>query len=156
MNAPRVCSKCKLIKDSSEFAFQDKLKGTRHSYCLVCGRKFSQKHYAAHVRYYVEKSNSRRQPVMDELDGRLFNYLENHPCVDCGESDPVVLEFDHVRGQKKYNVSAMCAMLLSWDTFLKEIAKCEVRCANCHRRRTAERRGSYRHKRRNGSVAQFG
>jgi len=63
----------------------------------------------------------------------------NHPCVGCGETDPVVLEFDHVRGEKKWNV-AMCYGR-SMESLVEEIAKCEIRCANCHRRRTAEHRG---------------
>lgn len=76
--------------------------------------------------------------------GRAFiwEYLENHPCVDCGEQDPVVLEFDHVRGEKSYTITNMA--LHSLDNIEAEIAKCDVRCANCHRRVTSKRMGYYR------------
>ena len=68
--------------------------------------------------------------------------LERNPCVDCGESDPIVLDFDH-RGDKRSAVSVMAAWA-SVATLEQEIAKCEVRCANCHRRKTLAERGSYR------------
>lgn len=59
-------------------------------------------------------------------------------CVDCGERDPIVLDFDHVRGRKVRNVGMMYSS--STAALLAEIAKCEVRCANCHRRATHSRR----------------
>jgi 5-methylcytosine-specific restriction endonuclease McrA len=68
-------------------------------------------------------------------------FLSRHPCVDCGESDPIVLEFDHVRGDKKYDVSFIVVQGMSIAKLEEEIAKCEVVCANCHRRRTARRQG---------------
>lgn len=71
----------------------------------------------------------------------LDAYLAGHPCVDCGEDDPVVLEFDHVRGVKKYIVSRMMnARGQRLPKVIEEVAKCEVRCANCHRRVTHQRR----------------
>jgi hypothetical protein len=68
---------------------------------------------------------------------RVFirEYLLSHPCIDCGESDPVVLEFDHVHGDKLCNVSHMFSS--SKARLAAEIAKCVIRCANCHRRKTA-------------------
>lgn len=63
-------------------------------------------------------------------------YLCNHPCVDCGESDPVVLEFDHVRGVKDTNVANLISGAGRMQRLMDEIAKCDVRCANCHRRKT--------------------
>ena len=156
MEELRTCSKCHLAKSVHEFAFRDKAKGTRHSYCLSCGRSFAKRHYARNITYYVLKARSRRDARVNEQADKLFVYLSTHPCVDCGETDPIVLEFDHVRGEKTYNVSAMAWRMLSWDTILKEIAKCDVRCANCHRRRTAERARSYRYKRAKGPLAQSG
>ena len=156
MMEKRVCSKCRLAKETSKFPFRNKLKGSLHSYCLECGRLQGKDHYSRNVPYYVKKASARRKEFLEEINGKLYDYLEQHPCVDCGETDPVVLEFDHVRGQKTYNVSAMGWLVLSWDSLLREIAKCEVRCANCHRRKTAERRSSYRYKRFKGPLAQFG
>jgi hypothetical protein len=72
----------------------------------------------------------------------LIEYFRTHPCVDCGEADAVVLEFDHLR-DKSFDV-AQSLPYRSWQSILDEIAKCEVVCANCHRRRTARRRGSLR------------
>lgn len=63
-------------------------------------------------------------------------YLCNHPCVDCGESDPVVLEFDHVRGVKLNNVSNLISGMGKFHQLMDEISKCDVRCANCHRKKT--------------------
>lgn len=73
---------------------------------------------------------------------RLMTYLATHPCIDCGEADIVVLDLDHVRGRKHRNVTRM--LDYSWAAIEKEIAKCEVRCANCHRRKTAKQLGHFR------------
>lgn len=155
MEEKRVCSSCNLSKDITEFPFRNKTKGARHSYCLTCGRGASKNHYLKNEQYYVRKAHVRRKELSDELNGKLYEYLEMHPCVDCGEDDPVVLEFDHVRDEKSYNVSAMGYLFTSWNSLLREIAKCEVRCANCHRRKTAERNNSYRYNRRYKSLAQI-
>jgi hypothetical protein len=56
--------------------------------------------------------------------------------VDCGETDIIVLQFDHVRGKKTNAVSKLVSMGYGLDTIKEEINKCEVRCANCHTRRT--------------------
>lgn len=71
-------------------------------------------------------------------------YLAEHPCVDCGESDVRCLDFDHVRGEKSRNISAMLSRAVAWEKVLVEIAKCDVRCANCHRRQTTQRGGHWR------------
>lgn len=72
-----------------------------------------------------------------KVRGELFAYLSTKKCVDCGEDDPVVLEFDHSDPSKKFkSVSKMLSGHWSWLSLTKEIAKCEIRCANCHRRKT--------------------
>ena len=76
---------------------------------------------------------------------RVDEYLLTHPCVDCGVTDLVVLEFDHVRGVKVGDVSALVTSGYPWTKIEAEIAKCDVRCANCHRRVTVERRKKPQH-----------
>lgn len=65
--------------------------------------------------------------------------------MDCGEDNPVVLDFDHVRGVKKRNVGELARRAYSLETLITEIDKCEVRCANCHRCATAKRAGYFRY-----------
>jgi hypothetical protein len=84
----------------------------------------------------------RKQALYLERTTYLIEYFRTHPCTDCGERDPVVLEFDHLSG--KLFAIGQALPYRSWQSILDEIAKCEVVCANCHRRRTARRRGSLR------------
>jgi hypothetical protein len=63
-----------------------------------------------------------------------------------GESDPVVLEFDHVRGRKRAPLERLVSVGCSREALLAELDKCVVRCANCHRRRTAQTRGYRRYR----------
>jgi len=81
--------------------------------------------------YWKVNKLAKRQYVTD--------YLLTHPCIDCGEPDIIVLEFDHVRGEKKKNISNLIMQSYSLETLIEEIKKCEVRCANCHRRVTHKR-----------------
>jgi hypothetical protein len=76
------------------------------------------------------------KPLKKIIPFALFWYKATHPCVDCGETDPLVLDFDHVYGEKAFNLSA--CKTLAVGRVIEEIAKCDVRCANCHRRRTAQ------------------
>lgn len=80
-----------------------------------------------------------RAPIARRL---RWEYLLAHPCIDCGERDPLVLEFDH-RSGKCTAISDLMGDHAAWPTILAEIEKCEVRCANCHKRRTAQVAGHY-------------
>lgn len=61
-------------------------------------------------------------------------------CVDCGYNlNPDALELDHRPGEKKWQTVASC-MYYSWKRIKEELSKCDVRCANCHAIKTAERR----------------
>ena len=84
----------------------------------------------------VRRRSSSREYVLD--------YLKSHPCIDCGEKDPVVLDFDHVRGVKVSEVSRLCRAG-KMNSMKREIEKCDVRCRNCHIRRHAKERGFYRY-----------
>lgn len=80
------------------------------------------------------KNKLKRKNAIRKL---VFEYLKDNPCADCNESNHILLQFDHVRGKKKANISDMIRNDLSWKTILSEIKKCEVVCANCHCLRTS-------------------
>ena len=64
----------------------------------------------------------------------ILSYLTTHPCVECGESNILVLEFDH-RRNKIDGVMSLARTGITITKLTKEIAKCDVRCANCHKLR---------------------
>lgn len=75
----------------------------------------------------------------------MADYFSSHPCVDCGQDDIRCLEFDHRdAGEKLADVATLLRSRVAWSRIEAEIAKCDVRCANCHRRATALRGGSWR------------
>jgi hypothetical protein len=121
----------------SEFAWRRKARGQRDNYCRVCRAKYKQEHYAANRDRYIGAASDRKRVVAAERAVLLIEYLRGRACADCGEADPLVLEFDH-RGTKRFGI-AKGLRDRSWQAVLDEIAKCDVVCANCHRRRTARR-----------------
>lgn len=78
--------------------------------------------------------NKRKRRVLSHL--AVKNYLLHHSCIDCGETDVVVLQFDH-KIDKKKNITDMIRHDYSVTSIFKEIEKCDIRCANCHMRKTA-------------------
>jgi hypothetical protein len=88
-----------------------------------------------------------RKQKVKENHINMIEYLLVHPCSDCGTTDLLVLEFDHIDGKNKTTeISKMVKNACSWATILTEIAKCVVRCANCHRRKTHVTQRSFRAK----------
>jgi len=141
-----ICKKCEIDKSEDDFYFRNKKLNKRRTDCKVCceqGRN-SKEHYEKYKEEYATRNKARKDRLLTENTEKLLEYLKYHPCVDCGESDPVVLEFDHLkREDKEYQISAMMRDY-TWGQILGEITKCEVRCANCHKRRTAKQFGWYK------------
>lgn len=136
----KVCSGCKTIKPLTEFGPNVKAYFGRQPHCRSCD---SEREARRRTRPEVHSANMRTKEERRRSDVRwVRDYLSAHPCVDCGENDPVVLEFDHVRGTKDASIAKV---LGSWsrERLEAEIAKCEVRCANCHRKRTAKQLNYY-------------
>ena len=141
MDELRRCSRCKESKPLDAFTPKGS-RGGRDSYCRPCRRACGQEHYNANKQRYIDQTRVRNDKYFRERVVFLLEYFQTHPCTDCGETDPVVLEFDHLR-DKLFDI-ASGIHYRAWAKVLAEIEKCEVVCANCHRRRTARRRGALR------------
>jgi len=134
------CTGCDRIKLPEDFSACISKKDGLQPHCKECVSKRDRERYASGKidREELQRRNRKRGELMYSLTVR---YLQSHPCVDCGEDDVVVLDFDHVRGEKRDNVTTMARQGVGLDLLKAEIAKCDVRCANCHRRATAKRAG---------------
>ncbi|MBI1313683.1 hypothetical protein GC176_20515 [bacterium] len=74
----------------------------------------------------------------EKLRQMAIEHKNEHPCVDCGEDDPIVLQFDH-RDPKEKSFTIGCATSRGGVSFARlqtEMDKCDIRCANCHIKKT--------------------
>lgn len=103
-------------------------------------KTYAKKHYENNKADYKARARKFTKKNRKVLRDWVWEYFSTHHCVDCKENNPIVLQFDHLR-DKKYNVGNMLNHGLSLETLKAEVAKCEVRCANCHMKKTALERG---------------
>lgn len=102
----------------------------------VCAKK----HYLNNKDKLIKRAAKFKKEAVFRNKQYMSNFLLKNPCIDCGESDLRCLDFDHVFGEKIECISQMALNAVSIQTLQLEMNKCEVRCANCHRKITFERR----------------
>ena len=138
----KTCAVCKVSKSEIEFAKKRTKKNGEvvlQYHCRECQKLHSAKNYKKNQRKYITNAKKRNNAKKEILIKYLVDYFSKNPCIDCGQTNPVVLEFDHVRGTKIDEISSMVRRGAPIETVVEEIHKCEVRCANCHRIATAIR-----------------
>lgn len=101
------------------------------SYCKPCSNKVGRDNYLKNKdRYYAQAK--KRDKQLDDI----LHTAKSVPCADCKLEYPYyVMDFDHLR-DKSFGIREMRRRRMALDKIIKEIAKCEVVCANCHRERT--------------------
>lgn len=96
----------------------------------------------ATISYYLgagqkEKNDVRRIKLRNSVRQYIQQVKTDSVCTDCGENYPYwVLQFDHTGTDKEFTIAKFAAGTLDLERIKKEIAKCEVVCANCHADRT--------------------
>lgn len=89
-----------------------------------------------------EKPERRSAKSKKEVQEMLGKIKEQNGCTDCKQKYPwYVLDFDHVYGKKVANIGQMLNYF-SVEDILKEVAKCDIVCSNCHRERTYQRKNN--------------
>jgi hypothetical protein len=128
----KTCGSCRLEKPL-EF-FHRRGKG-HQSICKGCRKANDREKYDADPLRHALIRNQRRK----ELKVWSLELKRDRPCTDCGGVfHPVAMQWDHL-GDKEVNVSEMADRGYSKAHILREIAKCELVCANCHAVRTYTR-----------------
>jgi hypothetical protein len=138
-----TCRVCHLEKPVTEFPYRSRERATRHYICRSCHSDYNRDWWAKNRLVQMPRIRRNRKKRGRELEQRIWDILLKSACVDCGETELTVLHFDHLR-DKVADVSTMWRRQRSWKAVELEIAKCEVRCANCHARKTARELGNYR------------
>jgi hypothetical protein len=139
-NAEKICSGCGQAKAQDQFDWKYYAGGMRKSRCKACVSNYSKQHYLRNKEAYKKRGVINGRLSRRRLATQVYEYLEKNPCVDCGQSNPVLLDFDQ-RSDKFKSISEMIKSRYSWNKIKEEISKCDVRCANCHRLRTAKQFG---------------
>ena len=102
---------------------------------LAYAKAYNKKHYEENPEYHKAKAKRSRQNVTDWFK----DFKSKLSCKVCGEDDPVVLDFHHRdKTTKEFSISDGLRRY-SRQRMLDEIDKCDVMCANCHRRHHHDR-----------------
>jgi len=135
----KLCSRCRQKKPLEDF---NKKRDGYQTYCRSCDNERNREWYYANKDRTLQRNSRNKAKYVATAQDHIWDLLKESSCIDCGENDPLVLEFDHVHGKKKHNIAELVTGLRATATLRalkEEIAKCEVVCANCHKRRTAQR-----------------
>lgn len=144
------CWKCKTEKQDEDFNWENKKLNKRKRICRACMKEYHKVWYRQSYKHNPNRKKSTQYQLEKIKRARIYslNYLKKHPCIDCGETDPIVLDYDHVDKSEKFSRKTRLCYLVhhgySEHRLDEEIAKCVVRCANCHRRKTAKEQGWYK------------
>jgi hypothetical protein len=138
----RTCSKCHKRLHKTEFFMRSVIKSLYHSQCKGCYKHQREnsypKHYKARGEAYRKRALSSQARKRAEFHTRMLEVLRSQACSRCGEDDIRVLEFDHVdKSEKSFSISQSIRLNKSWDETVSEMQKCQILCANCHKKRTA-------------------
>ncbi len=107
-------------------------------------KRYHQDWYEKNKEAHKRRVGINREKAKIKIRNKIVYFLKSHPCVDCGESNIVVLDFDHIKENKENGIAVMVARGVSWERIKREIKKCEIRCANCHRKRHSKLLNSYK------------
>lgn len=130
MSPTAVCPRCREEKLTSAF-YVDKRRGRPTSYCKPCHRQYYRDRVASDPTYLFRK----QQKLKKRKQAHVASVKSAIGCIECGETHPAVLDFHHRDpSTKTATVAELTLNNGSMARVLAEAAKCDVLCANCHRK----------------------
>lgn len=128
----KVCSRCHKEKDDEDFFIRNKEKGIKHSHCIPCKRQIDREAYSEDR--HDRRTKIRKQSTERILKNRNFVHRVRRLCCcsKCGDKRFYVLDFHHLH-DKVDGIGILAAKGVTLKKLKKELRKCIVLCANCHR-----------------------
>lgn len=138
----KTCTKCKVEKELTCFSKRGDNKDKYQSWCKTCSY--------SHVNSTYKSKPHRKQQLkawtkiyQEKAETFVYNFLKNNPCSQCGETNILTLQFDHLR-DKKFEIGIAVTQGYSLKSIEQEISKCQVLCANCHSIKTAHQLNNWK------------
>jgi hypothetical protein len=125
----KKCAICLEILLEENFYKNNRKPNGLQSYCKPCSKKRRIEHFKKNIKSELET----RRIYTNKQKDRYNNYKKTLSCNICKENRHYVLDFHHTSNDKEHSIANMVTRGFTWDKILKEIKKCEVLCANCHR-----------------------
>lgn len=137
------CRGCQQEKPDEEFAWRNRERGIRLKLCRACKRAYNKVWYRENEGTHKIAVVATKQAIRDRNRRWLDDFKAKLSCVNCGEADPCCLDFHHREPEGKERALSD-AIRRGWsiERLLEEVAKCDVLCANCHRKAHHKARSS--------------
>jgi len=152
----KYCTSCRTIKDrelkrESKRRLRDATEDRKFALCVECGNSLPEPHdrrrslcsdecRAARLtrqqRAWRKANPEKCRAAFTRWASALRDEIRTYKadgCIECGETDPVVLDFHHL-GDKSFTIGSSISISRGRQKTLSEIKKCVVLCSNCHRR----------------------
>ncbi len=148
----KKCTRCGIEKPAEKFYKQKGGKFGLRSECKQCTKQDNDKnrdkkkqHYIDNTEEVLAKGKLYRENNKDKISKHqkdrykenkeyIWNFKLQNPCYMCGESHPACLDFHHINVKTKFEaVADLARKNRSLEVIQREIDKCEILCANCHR-----------------------
>jgi hypothetical protein len=123
----KFCPKCECEKDVEDFAKNNSRPDGRQVHCRLCKKLTDAKHYRENKAAQYERVKRLKRLRREWAEG-----LKAAGC-PCGEIDACCLEWHHPNKDKEFTVSVEIYNF-SKERIVREIGKCVLLCANCHRK----------------------
>ena len=120
----KTCTGCKQTLPVEAFAVKLRARSSRQSVFRPCHSQARRDHDERNKPTIIAQVRARNREVKLRNATNVVNYLLANPCVDCGESDPMVLQY--VWGKKAANIAELIPFA-RWEVIDAGTAKCVVR-----------------------------
>lgn len=148
----KLCTKCGIEKDESQFNKNSAAKDGLFSWCRECANKQSKKWYYENwihskeiSKIYQEKNRDKvtqyriehREQILQRNKNRYIRGKElvdslKKPCAKCGEDRKYIIDFHHIDPTTKLFEISKGQTGRSHKKVIAEIEKCVCMCRNCH------------------------
>jgi len=127
----KKCTNCKEEKSEEHFAWKNKAKGLRQNKCKICYSAYNRTYYHSGEKH---KQKARVRANIEKTAQKYRAWKDLQSCNECDESAAECLDLHHLDPTKKDFSLSGSYQMYTWERIQKELHKCVVLCANCHRK----------------------